>query len=345
MTTAVRLGVGNVLEVVNNIFNLEGEERGDEYDLLCPNPGHLDNNPSCSVNMESGYWHCYSCGVGGDLLDLGVLIHRLPTDTPKQRRASREEVEQMLKPHTAESLRSALVRKLAAVQVKPKKAQRRVAMPGPYDPGPLTYMRQRGITNETSKRWGIRWCREQEMEGKKGPFTLRNSIAIPICDQNGKVRNWCYRSTPSSPSWQPKYLYFIDGVSEQWFGLQHHATADEVCIVEGALDAVWMDQCGLPSLGLLGSHMGDRKILWLQNYKRIYLLGDRDPAGMLWVQRLGEMLGRRMPIYIMKYPSWVVALYGKGAKIDPQMLSRVDLEIMKEQAVPWLIYQQKRKAA
>lgn len=31
---------------------------------LCP--FHTDSQPSCSVDWDTGLWHCFSCGAGGD---------------------------------------------------------------------------------------------------------------------------------------------------------------------------------------------------------------------------------------------------------------------------------------
>jgi len=49
-------------------------ERGDEITALCPGhelrTGRIDNNPSWSINVESGVHHCFSCGYKGNLLTL-----------------------------------------------------------------------------------------------------------------------------------------------------------------------------------------------------------------------------------------------------------------------------------
>jgi hypothetical protein len=39
-------------------------------DILVSCPFHEDYNPSCSCNDKRGVWHCFSCGRGGDFINL-----------------------------------------------------------------------------------------------------------------------------------------------------------------------------------------------------------------------------------------------------------------------------------
>lgn len=323
MPTAAELGVVSVEDVVANLYRLEYTPAGRALKFRCPNPRHSDRTPSCYVYQHSGYFHCYSCGVGGDLAELGVLALGAP----------RSEVEAMLAPNSHEAVLQIVKAKLGNRRYRPQEAELQLVPPGPYEDGPLTYLRGRGFTAETLQKWGVRFCAEQELQGSKAAFILRSSIAIPIRDEHHRLLAWCYRATPSSPSWQPRYLYSND-VANFWFGLEHNARSREIVVVEGALDAMWVDQCGYPALGLLGSGMvGSRgvrrtKVMRLQNYERVYLLGDRDAAGATWVNTVGEALGGVMPVYRCSYGRWTAAK-------DPAELSPVDLELMIARAVPW----------
>lgn len=324
MPTAEELGVVNVLEVVQSIFDIEGKERGDEYDINCPNPQHIDSHPSCSINLKTGLWHCFSCSSSGDLLHLGHLVTG----------RSKEDIAEMLKPRSTEALIANVRRKLE--QALPKRRSKASVRPsselGPYSSGPLGSIRRRGFSQHTLKRWGVRFADEETLLNKEGnPFTIKSSIAIPIRDEHNRLLTWCYRRTDSSPSWQPRYLYPTDAaLSEIWFGLQHHSQAQHITIVEGALDAMWLDQCGYPALALLGASMGDRKIMWLQRYKSVTILGDRDAGGIAAVERIGKMLGNRLSVKVGRYPLWMGD--------DPQELSGVDVEIIHERAVTWTSY-------
>ena len=35
----------------------------------CPNPEHIDNNPSCSYNPKTYSFHCFACGYTCDIID------------------------------------------------------------------------------------------------------------------------------------------------------------------------------------------------------------------------------------------------------------------------------------
>lgn len=327
MPLAVDLGVDDVEDVLRHVYHLEGENRGKEFDILCPSPGHDDSRASCGVNLSNGLWNCFSCGVSGDLAGLGVLVLDLPRDA----------VEDLLKPNSAESLLSMVQRRLQSVPMpKVQRKTRAEVMPGPYEEPTGTPVIQelcaeRGFSPETLDKWGIRFVPEQRLQGHKGEFTITNSVGIPIRDESGRVVNWCYRATRESGSWQPRYLYHSPGVNELWFGLQHNYRVQHIAITEGALDAMWVDQAGFPALALLGTKMGERKIRSLGRYKTVTLFCDRDNSGAGAVRRIGEHLGASVPLYIAQYDRRI----NPGKKCDPQDLAMVDVEIAMARRVSW----------
>jgi DNA primase len=208
-----------------------------------------------------------------------------------------------------------------------------VKLPGPYDEGPLTYLIDRGFEDKTLERWGVRYVIRDYIPGQKGEFRIEHSVAIPIRDPKGHLLAWCYRRTAQSPGWQPRYLYTHGAaLADIWFGMQHHAQADEVVVVEGALDCMWLDQHGIPALGMLGSTPSERKIRWLRRYRSVTVLGDRDAAGVATAQRIGAVLGDQMPLRIARYPKWSHAT-------DPAELNGLDLEIVIARAQPWAAWQ------
>lgn len=337
MAKAVDLGVESVVDVLTTTFGLDGDMVGDEYKVHCVNPAHDDRDPSMGINLETGYWNCFACGIGGDLLDLGKRVLGIP----------QREVRQRLKPSTPEALLSSVQRKLAAVSLPTRKRREAViTLPGPYEDGPLDELYERRFQEDTLRRWGVRFCPEQTLEGKNGEFTITNSIAIPIRDARGQLLAWCYRATKRSALWQQenaRYIYTPDfPISEVWFGLDHHDNASDIVVVEGGLDCIWLDQCGFPALALLGSKMGDRKVMRLQKYRTVTLFADRDSAGAQWVQRVGTAIGNRTAVYVVLYDKRIARTYvdpdetdKKKRKIDPQMLLPVDVELLMAMRMPW----------
>lgn len=327
MASAGELGVDSVLDVVKITFGLEGEVSGSEYRVLCPNPGHDDSHPSCGINLVTGYFHCFSCGTGGDLVELGHMVTG----------QSRPTIKADLQPSTMDALQRTLAVRLKRINtatVATTARSRLIELPGPYEPGPLRYLRDRGFTSETLKRWGIRWCPEQVLPSKKGgSFTIQNTIAIPIRDEHHRLLSWCYRATPLSPSWQPKYLYSPEAdISTFWWGMEHHAHASTVVVTEGALDAMNLDQMGYPAVALLGSHMPEAKIKMLQRYRGVIIMGDRDRSGVEMVRRIGAVLGDRIPVRVVRYASWMP---GK----DVNEMNPIDVDIAVTRALPWTKFQ------
>jgi len=56
-------GQGDILSLITGL-GIELHKAGSEYMGLCP--FHDDHNPSLSVNLEKGIWHCFGCGKSGN---------------------------------------------------------------------------------------------------------------------------------------------------------------------------------------------------------------------------------------------------------------------------------------
>ncbi len=330
MPTADQLGINDVKYILTERFGVDGRERGDEFDLLCPDPAHDERKiGSCSINLHTGLWKCLACGKAGDLISLGSLVMGEPYAAVKR----------SLEPSTPEALAATVRTRLASVLRRPerRKAAALREYVGRFYP-PELY--QRGFTEDTLDRWGVRFVYSDVLEGKTGQFTIAQSVAIPVRDANGQLLAWCYRRTDLSPSWQPRYLYTPTiSLSEVWFGLQHHSRAREIAVVEGALDAMWLDQCGFPALALLGSEMGDRKLTKLCQYRRVTIFGDHDAAGAMAVRRIGKTIGNATAVRVVTYPRRIIEMHrkadGSPGKVDPGALHPVDVELLMAQAKPW----------
>lgn len=320
MPTASELGVSSVEQVVNDLFKIEGRARGTELDINCPDPTHTDMHPSTSVNLTTGLWMCLSCGARGDLVSLGMLVLK----------ENYQHVRNMLRPCSPEAVVRVARNKLALST--PHRVINRVVLPDDYPTEPMDEMYKRGFTPQTCQKWDIRYVHCETVEMQKGPATLRDSVAIPIKDQNNRLLTWCYRRTDRSRRWQPKYLYHPGiPVAPLWFGLRYHYNADTVVIVESAVDAMWLDQWGIPALAMLGSSTTDTKLNFLLHYKQVIIMGDRDKAGIAMTMRLGKYLHSKVPTKVARYPSRVEAK-------DAQDLSGIDVELAVARAIPWFTW-------
>lgn len=59
--------------VMSEYVTLKRQSRG----YVCVCPFHSDKNPSCSINTAEGYFHCFGCGAGGDVITFVMKIENL----------------------------------------------------------------------------------------------------------------------------------------------------------------------------------------------------------------------------------------------------------------------------
>lgn len=343
MASAEKLGVESVLEILQGLYGLEGELRRKEFYILCPS--HDDHEPSASINLQTGYWNCWSCKAGGDLADLGAVLLR----------QKRREVVKLLRPNEPTAIAAAVTRRVRAARseyLRPISEKRKKDAPSLttiqslYD-GPLDYLIERGFTKKTLRRWDVQFCAEAVLERPDDdPFTIQNCVAIPIETEDGDVWAWCYRATEHSPSWlqNARYIYTPGAeLSETWFGLQHHSSGGIITITEGALDAMWLDQHGFPALAILGAVPKEaKKIRKLADYDEVRLFVDNDNSGHLTTWFMGETLtGLGIPVSVVLRKPWMVRKDGKPSK-DANDLCGTDLELCWHRAIPFLAW--KRRA-
>lgn len=343
MPKAEDLGVESVLEVATEIFGIDGERKRDELYFLCP--VHDDHQASASVNLVTGYWNCWSCKAGGDLADLGKIFLG----------EKRSKVVGLLRPNEPSAIAAAVTRRVRAsrreylrpVSERTAKASPALSTVASLSDGPLTYLRRRGFSKETLRRWDVKFCNEAVLERPDDdPFTVENCIAIPIKTEDDELWAWCYRATDESPRWlqDARYIYTPGAeLSETWFGLQHNSAGDIIGITEGALDAMWLDQHGFPALAILGSAPKvRRKIRKLADFKEVRLFLDRDNSGHLTTWSLGEALTEMgVPTSVVLRKPWMVKKDGTPAK-DANDLCGTDLELAWHRAIPFLAW--KRRA-
>lgn len=59
----------DIRDVISRYIKLNGHNMG-----CCP--FHADHTPSFSVNVKGQYFHCFGCGVGGDVIKFLQLFHK-----------------------------------------------------------------------------------------------------------------------------------------------------------------------------------------------------------------------------------------------------------------------------
>ena len=215
----------DIVVVIQDYVSLK--KAGATYTGLCP--FHGEKTPSFQVNREKGFFHCFGCGVGGDVIKFLELHEKVGfTDAVKQlaqrfgiaipeleqndeQRASAAERETLLKVHELaaawfrEQLASA-----AGARIRTHIASRGVSPEtsaalglGFAPPGRDALKRalmQQGFTESTLVRAGLLSQREDGSTIDR----FRNRLMIPICRDNGAVIAFGGRALDADQ--QPKYL-------------------------------------------------------------------------------------------------------------------------------------------
>jgi hypothetical protein len=373
MASADRLGVDDVEEVLGGLFSLKKDSRSgpSEFRCLCPvhEAGEEGHNPSCDINLLTGYWNCFSCPASGDLVDLGVVVlENVPFNwkhakkkTPEKQKwwAARRNVKKLLVPDEPDAIRAAIQRRARAarnaynVPMAPK--ERWVPIIPPVDAYEVKlpkFLRERDFTKEGIRPWNIRWVEKATLMKEDGKsFTLDDAVAIPIYEEDETLIGWCYRATNTSAEWfrNVRYIYtpgIQDQLNKLWFGIHLYANVSEITVVEGALDAVWLGQHGIPAVAILGNQTKQiEKIRGLMRFRKVNLFCDRDKTGALINHYLGTALQERgVPCTVSRFPAFALNRRGEPAK-DAQDLCGLDLELAHARAIPFILWKQRNRVA
>ena len=308
----------DIVQVVQGYVPLR--KAGSSYRGLCP--FHAEKTPSFNVHPDKGFFHCFGCGVGGDVLKFLELQEKLGFQDAVRHLAQRVGV-QVPEPATdrdaaAEAAREALVgiheaaagffaarlaepagraarNHLAARAIAPETAERLGLGFAPADRDGLTaHLRAGGYADDLLARSGLSVSREG------GPLVdrFRNRLVIPISRDSGTVIAFGARAL--HPDQQPKYLNSPETAlyskARTLYGL-HLAKraireAGYAILVEGYFDLAQAVQEGVaPVVACCGTALGDRQVRLLKRFtSKVVLSFDPDPAGAGAAARSGELL-------------------------------------------------------
>ena len=148
----------DIVRVIQEVVPLK--KAGTSYKGLCP--FHNEKTPSFHVHPDKGFFHCFGCSTGGDVLKFVELYEKLSFPEAVKSLAQRfglqlPETDDAEHDHAAETEREALlkVHELAAAYFRDQLA-------APTGGGARAYLEQRGIQPETIDalclaRRGNRW--------------------------------------------------------------------------------------------------------------------------------------------------------------------------------------------
>lgn len=146
------------------------------------------------------------------------------------------------------------------------------------------YLQERGIDPESSVRFRLGVVSESSTRNPE----MRGRLAIPSIGMNGSIYNIRFRTLNDST---PKYLG-LPGHETRLFNVRAiHTAADIICITEGELDAVILEQCGYPAVGVCGANSWKRHHpRMFAGFEKVYVFGDGDDAGRQFSAKVASTL-------------------------------------------------------
>lgn len=294
----------DIVDVISQYVHLK--RSGRNYFGLCP--FHNEKSPSFSVSPDKQIFHCFGCGVGGNVITFVSQIEGLNFVETVQMLAERANIQLPTLQNNGDTQREILKDKVYKVNEFTAeyyhqnlyKPQAKIAQ---------EYVKKRQLTNETLKSFRIGFSgkfdelyqelkkqgfQEQEIlesglvnKNERGQYIdrYRNRLMFPICDARGRVIAFGGRVLDDS---KPKYINSPENVvyskGRHLFGLNVAKKGDtkKLLIVEGYMDVISLHQRGITNVvAPLGTALTEQQG-WLlrKNSEQIILSFDSDDAGI-----------------------------------------------------------------
>jgi len=245
-----------------------------------------DRHPSFSIEIsepgQGSRYHCFACGEsGGSVKKLCRRLQSLGMLIPP-------EILRLVEQHEGEALRvSSLETKyrtldqFAPVAVEPDEVLSEEEL-APFSGRVPRYVLDRGITLESCKLWDLGYHKE---EGK---------VVIPVRRSADKALVGVMTRTIFENQ-RPKYLPMIPFKKSRYLYGEHLASvADQMLVVEGFFDAIWLRQCGFDAVAVMGAEVSAIQAEKLLSMKKpIVLALDWDVAGLRGMAKAVHRLKNR----------------------------------------------------
>ncbi len=301
----------DIVETVSSYIPLK--RAGRSFKAVCP--FHHEKTPSFVVNPDKQIFHCFGCGVGGNVVNFVMKQERM--EFPEAIRFLAQKVnvsipgDETPQAHHANNIRQAILRanalagaffhKTLLSDKSPEASSAREYLkargidldavrvfqlgfaPKQWD-ALLTYLKQEGISLGLMEKAGLIIPRES---GQGYYDRFRNRIVFPIFDTRAHCRAFGARALESAEGAKylnsPETVIYTKGHHLYGFHLAKQAIAEEDCvvIVEGYVDCLIPYQAGVRNIvASLGTALTVDQIRLLRRYTpRVVMLFDMDPAG------------------------------------------------------------------
>jgi DNA primase len=347
----------DIVRVIGEYVRLK--KSGQNFTGLCP--FHAEKSPSFAVHPTKQIYHCFGCGVGGDVFKFvmemdkvafpeairvvaekcGIAIPRPKDRSPEERK---ENQQRTLLVEMHREAQTFFVQQLGGT-LEGKAAR--------------AYLEDRGLDKDAIARFGIGYApsggdallrflkskykeplliesglvsREQS-GGARMYDRFRRRITFPIANDSGKIVAFgCralgddqpkYLNSPETPIYsKSNVLYHLDRAKEAL------RRADFAVLVEGYMDAIAVARAGISNVvASCGTSLAEPQIKLLSRFtKRVIVNYDPDTAGQLATERsISLLLENDFEVRVLALPAMNLTA-GDGTKYsknaDPDLYIR-----------------------
>ena len=349
----------DIVDVISQYISLK--RSGRNYFGLCP--FHNEKSPSFSVSPDKQIFHCFGCGVGGNVISFISKIEGIGFKEAIEVLAERANIKLPTIDNNIDSKKEELKAKVYKVNSFTAEFYHKKL----YEPSSKIaqeYVKKRQLNNETLKSFKIGFSgkfdelyqalhkegfKDEEIlesglvnKNENGKYIdrYRNRLMIPIFDERNRVIAFGGRVLDDS---KPKYINSPENIvyskGRHLFGLNvaKKGETKRLLIVEGYMDAISLHQRGITNVvASLGTALTTQQG-WLlrKNAEQVILGFDSDGAGQTAIMRAMEVMqnmGCDMRVLQMsgaKDPDEYVLKYGSARfqKLLDEAISLIEFKI------------------
>ena len=349
----------DIVDVISQYISLK--RSGRNYFGLCP--FHNEKSPSFSVSPDKQIFHCFGCGVGGNVISFISKIEGIGFKEAIEVLAERANIKLPTIDNNIDSKKEELKAKVYKVNSFTAEFYHKKL----YEPSSKIaqeYVKKRQLNNETLKSFKIGFSgkfdelyqalhkegfKDEEIlesglvnKNENGKYIdrYRNRLVIPIFDERNRVIAFGGRVLDDS---KPKYINSPENIvyskARHLFGLNvaKKGETKRLLIVEGYMDAISLHQRGITNVvASLGTALTTQQG-WLlrKNAEQVILGFDSDGAGQTAIMRAMEVMqnmGCDMRVLQMsgaKDPDEYVLKYGSARfqKLLDEAISLIEFKI------------------
>lgn len=332
----------DIVEIISQYVHLT--RKGRNYFGLCP--FHNEKSPSFSVSPERQIFHCFGCGVGGNIYTFLMKIEGIGFKDAIEQLAEKANIQLPRIENPEEDRKEELKAKIYKINQFTAEFYHQ-NLYKPTAKNAQEYVKKRKLTQNTLETFKIGFSGKYDelykslksqgfgekeilesglvIKNDRGQFIdmYRNRFMIPICDVRGRVIAFGGRVLDDS---KPKYINSPENVvyskGRHLFGLNvaKKDCSKKLLIVEGYMDAISLYQRGITNVvAALGTALTEQQGWLLRKSTEQVILGfDADGAGQTAVARSMEILQkmgcdmRVLQIEGAKDPDEFVLKFGEG---------------------------------